>query len=75
MYDVTHKYQFSSSSGALGKAVHNGERAIIYVTGNDVLRVKSKEKGWESIDSILYHMSDYINLNKESIGKAINRIV
>lgn len=75
MFDVTQNFVRSRSDGVLGSAVRNGDSAVVYVTGNDVKKVKNLEKGWNNIDGVLSHISEHINLKKTNIGKAVNMLV
>ena len=75
-YNVTNEYKHqSSSNGSISAAVSRGEDAFVYVTGQDVQKVKNKQKGWDSLYNILCNMSQYINLNETRVSKAFNKIV
>ena len=75
-YNVTNEYKHQlPSNRSLSAAVRRGEDAYVYVTGQDVQKVKSKEKGWASLFDILCNMSQYINLNETRINKAFDMIV
>ena len=75
-YNVTDKYKNQlSTTGSISAAVGRGEEAYVYVTGNDVIKVKNKQKGWDSLLNILCNMSQYINLNETRVSKAVDMIV
>lgn len=75
LFDVTQNFVSSHSEGVLGTAVRNGDTAIVYVTGNDVKKVKNLENGWQNLDGVLSHISEHINLKKVNVGKAVNMLV
>lgn len=75
LFDVTQNFVRSHSEGVLGSAVRRGDMAHVYVTGNDVKKVKNLEKGWQNLDGILNHISEHINLKKVNVGKAVNMLV
>ena len=75
-YNVTEQYKYQlSTSGSISAAVARGEDAYVYVTKDDVKKVKDKQNGWNSIHGILSNMSRYINLNETRINKALDEIV
>ncbi|MBQ8886804.1 MAG: hypothetical protein IJY61_03795 [Candidatus Gastranaerophilales bacterium] len=71
-YDVTDKYRYASTGGVLANSANKGECSLVYVTGKDVKKVKNKEAGWDTLDGILSHMSQHIDLNKESTNRAVD---
>ena len=72
VYDVTDKYRYASTGGVLANSANRGDCSIVYVTGKDVAKVKNREEGWDSLDAILSHMSQHIDLNKESTNRAVD---
>ena len=75
-YNVTDQYKHQlSTTGAISAAVGRGEEAYVYVTRDDVKKIKEKQNGWTSIHGILSNMSHYINLNETRVSKALNEIV
>lgn len=76
LIDVTSAFYHSYSEGVLGSAAKVGDCAMVCITGADVKKVETKQKGWDSIDNILLHISDYVDLKKKSnITKAIKLLV
>lgn len=75
-YNVTEQYRHQlSTTGAISAAVARGEEAYVYVTRDDVKKVKDKQNGWDSLHGILSHMSRYINLNETRVSKAFDQII
>ena len=75
-YNITNEYRHqSASNGSISAAVSRGEEAFVYVTGKDVEKVRTKQKGWASLFDVLSNMSQYINLNKTRVSKAFDMIV
>lgn len=72
--DVTKHYKNAASSGVIAKSVQNGQQVSIYITGDDITKVKERDKGWCSIDGILSNLSSYYNLEDISISKALKNI-
>lgn len=72
VYDVTNKYRYASTGGVLANSASRGDCSLVYVTGKDVKKIKDKEIGWDTLDGILSHMSQHIDLNKESTNRAVD---
>ena len=71
-YDVTQKYKYVYTGGVLANSANKGECSFVYVTGRDVQKIKDKEQGWDTLDGILSHMSNHIDLNKENTNRAVD---
>ena len=74
MKDVTAHYKNAKSSGSLAQAVQNGDSLEIYISGDDVKKVKQQAKNWDTLDGILSHLSGYCNMRKSSYNDIINKI-
>ena len=72
VYDVTDKYRYASTGGVLANSANRGDCSIVYVTGKDVKKVQNKETGWDTLDAILGHMSQHIDLYKENTNRAVD---
>lgn len=74
MKDVTNYYKNASSSGVLAQSAQNGDKVEIYITGNDIEKVKNNENDWKTIEGILSNLDSYISLERTHIGEVINKI-
>lgn len=74
MKDVTAQYINASPNGLIAEAAQKGDRIEIYITGDDVKKVKTRNSEFSTIDGILSHMSSYFSINKLSVGEAVSKI-
>lgn len=74
MKDVTNYYKNASSQGVLAQYAQKGDKIEIYVTGNDVEKVKNKENNWKTIEGILSNLTSYFNTDKMNVSEAISKI-
>ncbi|MCD7740315.1 MAG: hypothetical protein LUH11_03095 [Candidatus Gastranaerophilales bacterium] len=76
MKDVTSVYKNASSSGMLAQSAQNGDKVEIYITGNDVDKVKNKALNWDTLGGILSNLSTYFNLQEKenTVDKVVNYI-
>ncbi len=72
--DVTSKYVNASTSGLMAKAANRGDSVIIYITGDDIQRIKMKVPQWDTIEGVLSNITEYINLNNLSLMDAADKI-
>ncbi len=75
MKDVTKKYAHASSSGLLAQAAQKGHLVQIYITGDDIANIKTKEKGWTTIDGILSNLEAYYKASDFSVDEIVNKIL
>ncbi len=73
--DVTSMYKNAPSSGELAQAAQRGELVDIYITGDDVRKVKEKQQGWNNIREILRNIQDSFNVNQMFISEAVEKIL
>lgn len=73
--DVTKSYINSASWGAMAQAAQRGEKIEIYITGDDVQRVKRREQNWDTINGILSNLTSYQNVNEASVRDVVNDII
>ena len=74
MKDVTEHYKHASSYGLMAQSAQKGDKVEIYITGNDVSKVKDKAKGWDTLDGILSNLSSYFNIDKMSVNDVVDKI-
>ncbi len=74
MKDVTNYYKTASSQGVLAQSAQKGDRIEVYVTGDDIEKVKNEENNWKSVEGILSNLNSYFNVDKMNIGEAISKI-
>ena len=74
MEDVTDYYRNSMSTGIISQEAKNGNDVFLYVTGNDINRIKSKAPNYRSIDGIISSFNSYINSKGYSIDFILKRI-
>lgn len=75
MRDVTHIYRSAPTGYTLADAAAKGQKVEIYVTGEDVSKIKNKESGWNTLDDVLAHISSYFTLAQTSIDEAVQKIM
>lgn len=73
--DVTGIYKNTLSGGEMAKAAQRGDVIDLFVSGKDAEKMRKKEPGWSSINEVLSHLEDYININDMSIGDVISRVL
>ncbi len=73
--DVTSMYRSAPSSGELAQAAQRGELVDIYITGDDVSKIKHKNKGWNNIREILRNLEDSFNANQMFISEVVEKIL
>ncbi|MBE7704979.1 MAG: hypothetical protein E7Z90_04095 [Cyanobacteria bacterium SIG29] len=73
MRDVTSYYKNASSGYSLADAAAKGDKVEIYITGDD-LKKMNKEPGWQTIQGILGHLTEYYNLAELSISDAVQKV-
>ena len=72
--DVTNHYRNAKSSGVLASAVKRGDRVEIYITGDDIKKVKQQHNEWDTIDGILSHLNLYYDTKKMGMYEIISKI-
>lgn len=72
--DVTNIYRNSFTDGLMGQAAQRGEKVSLYITGDDVQKVKNKEKNWNTMDGILSNLQGYCDLATMSVREAVEKI-
>ena len=75
MKDVTKNYINASSSGLMARAAQKGDTIEIYITGEDISKVKNREKNWTTIDGILANLEAYYRIGKMSISEIVENIL
>lgn len=73
--DVTSIYKDSFTDGLLGQAAQRGEKVSIYVTEEDVSKVRKKEKNWNTLDGILSNLQAYYNLATMSTRDVLDKLI
>lgn len=74
MKDVTNYYQNASSQGVLAQSAQKGDKVEIYITGEDIEKVKNKDNNWKTVEGILSNLTSYFNTDRMNIGEAIAKI-
>ena len=72
--DVTNIYRNSFTDGLMGQAAQRGEKVSLYITGNDIQKVKNREKNWNTMEGILSNLQGYCNLATMSVRDAVEEI-
>lgn len=72
--DVTSSYKYSFTDGLMGQAAQRGEKVSLYITGEDIKKVKNKEKNWNTMDGILSNLQGYCDLATMSVREAVEKI-
>lgn len=72
--DVTTMYKNVSSAGEMAQAAQRGELVDIYITGDDIKRIKDKEQGWRSLSDILCNITNYFNANTMRTNEVIENL-
>ena len=72
--DVTNIYRNSFTDGLMGQAAQRGEKVSLYITGEDIQKVKNKEKNWNTMNGILSNLQGYCNLATMSVRDAVEEI-
>ena len=72
--DVTNIYKNSFTDGLMGQAAQRGEKVSLYITGDDIKKVKSREKNWNTMEGILSNLQGYCNLATMSVRDAAEKI-
>ena len=73
--DVTGLYKTSFIDGLMGQAAKKGDKVSIYITGNDIDKIKKREPNWDSINGIVSNLKEYYNLEIISVHDTIRRIL
>lgn len=73
--DVTRAYINLPSWGAMAQAAQRGEKVEIYITGDDVQKVKRREQNWDTINGILSNLTSYHNVNENPVKDIVNNII
>ena len=71
--NVTSCYIHASSYGVLGRAAKQGDTIQIYITEDDVKKVNSCPQ-WDTIEGILSHMSDCVNIAKMKVDEIVKLV-
>ncbi len=71
--DITSKYM-NSSAGKFSDEAKKGNCVYIYITGDDISKVKNHDTDYGNVEAIISKMKDYFNLNNTSVQEAIKRI-
>ena len=72
--DVTDVYDNAASNGIMAQAVKRGERLDLFVTGEDVEKMKNKTQGWRTMNELVANIDSYINANLMSLNEVVNSI-
>ncbi len=72
--DVTSHYKNKETTGEISQSVKKGLSASIYITGDDVSKIKKREKNWRTIDGILSHLNEYYDIKSFSVNQVIDKI-
>lgn len=75
MRDVTHIYKNAPAGYAIADAAANGHKVEVYITGEDVKKIKNKEPGWNTLESVLSQITSYFSLSGVSINEAVQKIM
>ncbi len=73
--NITSFYKYSPSSGEMAQAARKGEIIDLFISGEDVAKIKQKQEGWINISDILSHMQDHINAANMSIAEIVDTIL
>ncbi len=73
--DVTGLYKTSFIDGLMGQAAKKGDKVSVYITGNDIAKIKNREPNWDSINGIISNLQAYYNLETISVSDTIKRIL
>lgn len=73
--DVTRNYINARSSGVLADAAQHGAIVNVYITGDDVQKVKNNHEEWNTTEKILSNLCTYYDVNKMSISEAARTII
>ena len=73
--DVTGLYKTSFIDGLMGQAAKRGDKVSVYITGNDIAKIKNREPNWDSINGIISNLQAYYNLETISVSDTIKRIL
>lgn len=71
--NVTSCYINAPAYGVLGKAAKQGDTIQIYITGDDVQKVNNHPQ-WDTIEGILSHMSDCVNIAKMKVNDIVKLV-
>jgi hypothetical protein len=75
-YEVMHKdatsyFRNSISSYALGNAAKHDNKVDIYITGDELHKVRNHEKpDWDSLEGILSHMGKYFMIDRKASSES-----
>ena len=72
--DVTSSYKYSFTDGLMGQAAQRGERVSLYITGDDIKKVKNRDKHWKTMEGIRSNLQGYCNLATMSVRDAVEKI-
>ena len=73
--DVTYLYKNAPSNGELAQAAQRGEMVDVYITGDDIAKIKAKQQGWKSINDILSNVQEYFSINPLLLNEAVDKIL
>lgn len=73
--DVTYLYKNAPSNGELAQAAQRGELVNLYVTGDDINKIKEKQSGWKYIKDIMAHIQDCFSINPLFISESVDKIL
>ncbi len=73
--DVTRNYINARSSGVLASAAQQGDRVNIYITGEDVKKVRDNDEQWNTTEKILSNLCKYYDVNKMSVSETARTII
>ena len=73
--NITSFYKYAPSGGDMARAAQRGEIVDLFITGEDVVKIQKKQEGWGSVNEILSHMQDHINIANMTITEVVDRIL
>lgn len=73
--NITSFYKYSPSTGEMAQAAKKGETIDLFISGEDVAKIKQKKEGWINITDILSHLQDHINAANMSITEVVDTIL
>ena len=73
--NVTNRYLYAPSDGLMASSVQKGQSVKIYITGNDVKKVRAHQDGWKSLDDILSQLNGFIRVDTMAPEAAVNKII
>lgn len=73
--NVTSFYKHASTSGEMAQAAQRGEVVDIFITGDDINKIKKQQSGWRSMRDILVNIEDCINAGSMYISDVVSKIL